>query len=357
MSYGTVEVDLFNVESPKNPNLPFIFDDNSLAFHLGIRNKTLWYLLKTKGDHYKCFNIKTKDKDGRIKKVRPIQAPLERMKAVHTVLNGIFTRIPVPENVGAYVPGKNCVATARRHINPGVLIGIDISNFFNSTRRAWVRRFLRDDMGYSHYVSSLLADLCTYTKELDQTNKDGSQKMASFLPQGSPLSGYLANLVAWHRFGSKIEDYLKSDDDAWVWSIYSDDLAISHPSEGISREKVDEVVENICNIINHSGYKVNRKKTRVLRKGQSQRILGCTVNDKLNIPRSRYLRIRSLIHNCFHHGFESQAARCDKDNGEAVIQYIRGMLEHFKQIRLDRYELLNEKFQAALTIHGKEASE
>ena len=113
------ELDIYNF-STEIKHLPMAFDDNTLAFHLGIRNKTLWHLLKNKMEMYKCFSIPKKDKKGNILKLRHIQAPEGPMKAVHTVLNGMFTKIPLPYNVGSYVPGKSCVDTVDYHVNKEV---------------------------------------------------------------------------------------------------------------------------------------------------------------------------------------------------------------------------------------------
>jgi len=338
--FNESELTIFTYDDDVKHNMPLIADDNTLAFHLHIRCSTLWYLIQTKKEQYKCFYSKQYDKDGNFKKKRPIQAPLERMKAVHKVMNNMFNRIPVPEQVAAYVPGKNCADTAKKHVGKNILIGMDISNFFNSTKRSYIRNYFKEAIGYSHYVSSILADLCCYE---------------DFLPQGSPLSGYLANLVAWHRFGNKIQKYLDTERPGWVFTIYSDDITLSH-SEDVTQEDAKKVISKINQIVKDAGYKVNLKKTRILRKGSQQRVLGCVVNEKLNIPRNTYNRIRCLIHNCLHKGFDSQAERCGKKSGEAVATYITGMLSYFKQIRPDRWETLNNKFHEAVAVHEKEGA-
>lgn len=341
--FSTTSLQVYKYNDNIKPEMPFAVDDNSLAFHIGIRNKTLWYLIKEKNNLYKCFKIPQKDKQGNFKKYRYIQAPVDRMKSVHTVINGILSKIPLPDNVAAYVPGKNCAYTAKKHVGKEIVIGMDIKDFFNSTKRSWIRRYFYEDAKYSHQVASILADLCTYK---------------NFLPQGSPLSGYLANLVAWHRFGRRIKTLLDNMDPNWAFTIYSDDVTLSHP-EALDNEKVDSIVNEIYNIIESSGYSVNKKKTRILRREVRQKVLGCVVNEKLNIPRNSYNKIRCLIHNCKFSSFDAQAERCGKKNGGAVIQYIRGMLQYFKQVREDRFEKLNADFEDALAINGelKESAE
>lgn len=330
-------------------NIPLMIDSNTLAFHLKIRNKTFWYLQKNKDTFYRKFAIPKKDKYGNILKLRNIQAPIDKLKNVHSVINSIFSQIPLPDNVGSYVPGKSCADTAQKHIGKSVMIGMDITNFFNSTKRSYIREYLHNGLGYSHHVSSLLSDLCTCSIEIkDAKSADGS-RIIHFLPQGSPLSGAMANLVAWHRFGNKIQETLKKLDPRWEFTIYSDDIILSHP-DPLPNEAVDAVRDTVINIVTNAGYKINKKKTRILRKGTQHKVLGCVVNEKLNIPRMKYNKIKCLIHNCKVHGFESQAKRCGKTNGKAVVAYIKGMLQYFKQIREDRFERLSIDLEEALAL-------
>jgi hypothetical protein len=336
-SFAKSEMVIYEYDTDIKQGMPLCVDDNTLAFHIGIRNKTLWWLIKTKNDHYKVFRLPQKHKNGTFKKMRPIQAPTERMKSVHKVLNKMFSAIHLPDNVVAYVPGK-CPPQdgAKKHVQPGTRFAVDLTDFFNSTKRSWIRKYFYYEIGYNHVVSSMLADLCTYK---------------NFLPQGSPLSGYLANLVAWSRFGKKVKKYLMEHDPNWRFTIYSDDLTITHEKE-FPMEVQQQMYLDIVSMITDAGYKINAKKSKIVPKRARHIVLGCTVNEKLNIPRNKYNKIRCLIHNCFHNGFESQAKRCGKNNGAAVVAYIRGMLQYFKQIRLDRYEQLDRKFQEAQLLHS-----
>lgn len=355
--YLNTKVTLYEFDDRLKHPLPLIFNLNSICFNLcGIRTKTGSYVWKEKTSLYHKFNIPKKDKSGNVIKLRKIQAPQAKLKYIHTVLNGVFSKIPLPDNVAAYIPGKTYIPAVEKHVNKDILIHMDIKNFFNSTRRAWIRKFFTDEIGYPYYAASWLATLCTCSTDLVDRydkpirNKDGSQKVIHFLPQGSPLSGYLANLVFWHRAGKHIKLKLAKLDSNWNFTIYSDDITMSYPHD-MDREKVDAIITQVTNIIEDAGYQVNKKKTRVQRRGSPQQVLGCSVTEKLNIPRKKYNKIRCLIHNCKLNGFQSQAERCGKPNGGAVIQYIRGMLQYFKQIREDRFDKLNDEFEEALTIN------
>ena len=383
---------------------PVIIDDNSLAFRLGIRNKTLQYLLRlrNKGEvgmkkskdemvfAYNCFSNKTFNDDGTVRKERPIQEPMPLLKNVHKVLNGLFSDRDFPRAVTAYVKGLSIDMAARQHIRPSfwygktekipddvgkdprytqvkrhkvehdptseegkfyfqptIQIHLDIKNFFNSIRASWVRKFFFDEVGYCHNVAFALAQLCTV-----------KIKERRFLPQGSPLSGSLANLVAYHRFGKAIDQLLAGLSPDWVWTIYSDDIVMSHPEQTITPEKVMAVKDAVSALVEHGGFKINHEKTTVKNsKEERLTILGFTVNEKLNIQKSTYTALKSLLTNCLSQGWDAQSRRLHVKNGGAVLQYVRGKLQSIRKAVPERYAELDVIFQKALVAFPMNPSE
>jgi len=197
-----------------------------------------------------------------------------------------------------------------------------------------IRRVLHA-IGYNHEVSSLLAQLLCYK---------------NFVPQGAPTSGFIANLVADRRFDRKILHMLKERDSKWVYTRYSDDIDISHPTKQ-PMEVVTEVVNEVADIVRTAGFRLNTDKTKLEPKHWRQRVLGMVVNEKVNIPRMEYMRIRSLVHNCFVHGFESQYKRAGAKSASALKTHIRGKLNFFKQIDEAKAQRLFDKFEKAVEIH------
>jgi len=412
---------------------PLAIDDMTLAFHLGIRNKNLWWMLnlRNEGKAYNCFGIPEFRSDGTFKKIRKIQEPMPELKKVHGVLNGIFSSVPLPKCVAAYVRGLKPADAASQHVRPSswfpqdvgayeqvlharhqellttgdaektaqafdtwhnfrrasktfaatqvdldddprykkiaryetshdplspagwfyhqptVVMHLDITNFFNSVRASWIRKFFCDKVGYSHYVSALLATLCT--DKIRERDRNGVDVDKRFLPQGSPLSGSLSNLVGYHLFGETIESLLADLSPDWVFTVYSDDIVISHPDQTITNEAVEKVRDTVIKIVEESGFEINKKKTWIQRSKFGRIvILGCVVNEKLNLPKHVYKGIKSLLHNCLEHGWESQIHAVDNRTAEGVVQYARGMKEYVKQVRPDYYEELNHLFEAAI---------
>ena len=325
--FTQTRIDLIEFSDNLKHSLPLAVDDISLAFHLGIRNKTLWWLVRANKDLYEEFKLRKNGGGSRL-----IHNPAPRLKSVQKViLSRILDRVPVGKHIGAYVPGKSCLETANQHVKKGVIISLDIKNFFTSVRRAMVRRVLHS-FGYNHRVASLLASLMCYT---------------NFVPQGSPTSGYIANLVADQRFDRGI---IKELGPEWTYTRYSDDIDISHDVMQ-PRERVQEVIELVAHHVNNAGFRLNQSKTKLEPYWRQQRNLGIVVNEKTNIPRLEYNRIRCWIHNCMGHGFDSQYKRAGQPTAGMLKSHIQGKLSYLHQIDPDRIDRLTEKFGLACKVH------
>lgn len=370
----------FQTESlPKG--VPLLIDDWTLAFHLGFTGQTIWHAVKCRNDMYDSFEI-NKATGGK----RLIHNPKMVMRYI---TKQIRSRILLPlcqelgPHVTAYQIGKSTVDAAKRHLAPckhcdpldgyhvcntelidyvggyrfertgsitchacqtppkhdcprrGIKIHMDLKDFFGSTRRAWVRGYFHTVVGYNHYVSSLLANLCTV-----------SMYRRDAVPQGSIVSGDICNLVADWLIDQPL---LKALPD-WTYSRYADDLYFSYPAP-LSDEAIAQVIETIEAVIHKSGYRVNRKKLQIQKPYRRQRILGVTLNQKINIPREDYRKLRSLIHNCYQHGFASQADRAKKDGVDKLLSHISGKLSYFDMLAPERTKKLRLLYHAARMKH------
>jgi len=335
-SYKETRVDVAEFPLELRHDLPLPIDDMSLAHHLGIRNKTMWWLIHNNKKAYTTFEL---PKRGRSKnKVRHIQNPTTALKNVQrNILVRFLSPIPVLAHVGAYVPGRSCRDTAVQHVGQGIILSLDISDFFPSVRRAAIRRYLHRTVGYSHSVASLLAALMCYTH---------------FVPQGAPTSGLIANLVAHEAFDKRILRELANLDPRWVYTRYSDDLDISHPDKK-SPEEAKAVIKMVEHAVTQSGFRMNEKKTKMEPRHKRQKVLGMVVNEKVNIPRYEYMRTRALIHNCLIDGFEKQVKRAGMKSVAGLKSHLSGKLAFFKQVDAQKANKLRDKYDLACRIHEK----
>jgi RNA-directed DNA polymerase len=337
-SYQETRADLVEFQPKVKYELPLAICDRSLSYHLGIHNRTLWFFLWQRDKLYATFSI---DKRGKSKGKRGIQNPDKRLKRVQKVfLTRFLHNIPTGEHIGAYVPGRSCLDTARQHVKSAVIVSMDIRDFFPTVKRAMIRRYLLG-LGYNHRVASLMAALVTYR---------------NFLPQGAPTSGMVANLVADQRFDQAILQDLRKFDSKWRYTRYSDDIDVSHP-EKQPRERILEVVNIVRSRVSEAGFHINERKTKTEPYWNRQKVLGVVVNEKPNVPRLEYMRIKAMIHNCMMHGFESQTAKAKKENAGMLVSHIRGKLAFFKQIDKHKADILKRKFEIALEMHSDEVKD
>lgn len=380
----TLERVEFHLPKLKVEKLPLVIDDWTLSFRLGFRGKTFWYLHNERDSMYRVFKIK-KATGG----LRTIHNPSPLMRVFSQQLRA---RILLPlcaelgPHVSAYQLGKSTADAAREHLWPcdtcapfdglhtcertlsgekgdyafhkqackaceappkhvcprrGVKIHMDIKDFFGSTRRSWIRQYFHQVVGYNHYVSGLLAHVMTVTL----TNPKTREKYSG-VPQGSKTSGDICNLIADWRF----DQTLKTQFPEWKYTRYADDLYFSHP-ENLSREKTNAFIKDVEAVVQASGYRINRKKLHVQRAHRQQRLLGITLNQKLNPSRAQFRKLRSLLHNCVTDGFEAQVARAKKDNVHHLHNWLQGNLAYYAMISPAKANHLKLIYAHAKAVH------
>ena len=375
---GFSESTLRIIELPQlEPHLPYLFDDCSLAFHLRIRNKTLWWLIRNTNRHYTVSKIPKK------KGTRLIHKPSNTLKAI---LKRALVRIlePLQEGLGdhvtAYRPGRAVRDAVLQHIPPcpvceempwgtsackhncpreGSCIQLDLKDFFPTHRRSWIRNYFKE-LGYGHDVSGYLAALFTVTNIPNpKRGKPGKydaahRKHFSGVPQGAPTSGAICNLIADHRLDKHILPRLAHWDKVhgldgtsrWVYTRYADDMTFSCGKQ-LNPQERGEFIKNMVTIIRKAGYEVNKTKTRYSQNGKRRALLGMTFNHRPNYRADKYDSLRSLTHNCMRHGFESQFERAGFDSVDELTDWLRGTLLWVKQINPEKGARLIQMFEAA----------
>lgn len=375
--------------NPQLADLPLVVDDWTLAFRLGFTGKTLWYVSGNRDSLYSVF--KQKKASGGLRTIHNPR-PIMRLMAKQ-----IRARLLLPlckrlgPHVGAYQLGKSTVDTAKLHLFPcpecdkldqphtcelklegtdkqyhivrhspgecvacaqtpkhactrrGVKLHLDLKDFFTSTRRSWIRQYFQEAVGYNHYVSGLLAQLLTV--DFKKRDTDAKPSWAG-VPQGSPASGDICNLVADWRLDGKILAQLPD----WRYTRYADDLFFSFP-KNLPKDEVDAVVRKIEAIIQAAGYRVNKKKLHVQRPRRRQRVLGITVNQKVSMSRDLYRKLRSLLHNCVTQGFEAQVERAKKESVPRLHGWLSGQLAYLSAIDSDKARRLKLIYEHAKMLH------
>ena len=307
------------------------FDDTSLAFKLGVPTRKLWFAIVANDYErnlanrgmYKVFKIKKKSGGYRI-----IHDPCVFLKRLqHIILKEVLDVVTLPTHVGAYVKGRGLEHTSSQHVGASLIIHLDIVDFFNSTRKAWVREMFQD-IGYNEVTSKLLASLVTAPVALSNGHKVGG------VPQGACTSGSVCNLVADKRLDHPLLEYLRSRPEEWTYTRYADDLCVSTKA-AVSDDTVRQIKNDLQSIISASGYRTNRRKTRHSRPtnpNKGMRVLGHSVHTHVNIPAPVYRRLRAVVHNCETKGVGSQARRYGASSSEELLTRLSGEVGYWRHI-------------------------
>ena len=113
------------------------------------------------------------------------------------------------------------------------------------------------------------------------------------LPQGAPTSPALANLAAF-RLDRRLQGLATAA--GARYTRYADDLVLS------GSHRLHALAPLVARIAAEEGFRVNPSKTRLMSRAGRQTVTGIVVNERPNVPRAEYDRLRALLHNAARDG-------------------------------------------------------
>jgi len=173
----------------------------------------------------------------------------------------------------AYELGRSIATHAKLHVGKRVVMRVDLKDFFGSTTDSMLRRALVM-VGLEMEQAQEIVEICSL---------DG------VLPQGAPTSPILAN-IAVKQMDLRLAKLAESR--KAIYSRYADDLTFSS-----SDSHLNSLIPAIDAIVADCGYRLNRKKTLIMRSGRRQSVTGLVVNRGLNAPRNLRRNLRAQLHN------------------------------------------------------------
>ncbi len=208
--------------------------------------------------------------------MRTLDAPAAELKHVQRrLLRRVLALLASHPAATGFERGRSIVHNALPHVGRAVILRFDLRDFFNSTGEKRIEAFFRR-VGWNREAAALLTRLCTY--------RGG-------LPQGAPTSPRLANLVNFpldlrlerlaRRYGA-------------IYTRYADDLTFSLAVDDPAT--VRRLAHHVRATVEDLGYRLNRRKGRIRRRHQQQRVTGLVVNDLPNLPRAMRRRLRAIEH-------------------------------------------------------------
>lgn len=329
--------------------LPLVNTDRELAALLDIEYAQLRFISYHRDvvteDHYHRYSV-PKRKGG----YRNIAAPKPILKkAQRRILEEILCKLTVSDNAHGFLKGRSVVSSAKEHEgSPDLVINMDLEDFFPTVTFERVRGMFKS-FGYSEYISSLLAMICTYCERMPievKGQKRYVKTSSRILPQGSPASPMITNILC-----IKLDKRLNglADKYNFTYTRYADDMSFSlkertghldHKLEADGKINLGSFCVLVSKIVSEEGFKINKSKTRFLKAHNRQCITGIVVNnEELGVPKKWVKILRAAIHN----------GKKEKAKGQLpqeTIRKISGMAAWLKSVNAERYkDIISEAYE------------
>ena len=249
------------------------------------------------------------------------------------IYENILKKMPVSPYACAYQKDMTLRDCAKPHRGKAVLLHLDIRDFFGSITEGQVRAVLRRGTGYSESTASFLAALCCHN---------------GHLPQGACTSPALSNLVM-RRVDSMLE--CLTEGMGYAYTRYADDIFISGDID-----KPQAVIWQARDILRSKGFALNEEKTRVLhREGQSMRVVGIVVNEKLQVSREYRRRVRQEVYYLRKYGMNAKDYRYSAEWGEEhYLWKLLGKVSYILQINPEDRQAQKDKAYLLELLGGKQ---
>ena len=208
---------------------------------------------------------------------RRLDVPDHNTKTLQrTILRRLLRNLKTHPCAMGFDPGISIAHNAAMHVGQAVVIKLDVEDFFPTTTAERVEQYFRR-IGWDAECAALLTKLVTHN---------------GGLPQGAPTSPRLSNLVN-YVLDCQIERYVLKH--KGTYTRYADDITVSYPEDW--PRYVRGTVQKVRRVCRRHGYTVHtKKKLRIVRRHQQQRVTGLVVNDKVALPRAKRRWLRAVEH-------------------------------------------------------------
>jgi RNA-directed DNA polymerase len=265
--------------------------------------------------------------------IRLIESPKPRLKQIQQrILAGILDKIPPHSAAHGFVKGRSVKTFAAPHVGQRVVLRLDLRDFFPSIGGARIQTLFRT-LGYPESVADLLGGIATNATPPDVWSgladcRDARTMYARpHLPQGAPTSPALANMCL-YRADCRLLGLAESA--GARYTRYADDLAFSGGEEFDRR--VERFAAHVAAILHEEGFAVHHRKTRIMRQGVRQHLAGVVANQRLNVWRADFDRVKAILTNCVRHGPASQ----NRDTHPDFRAHLEGRVSYVESLNPEK---------------------
>ena len=265
---------------------------------------------------------------------------------------------PPHDSAHGFRPGRSITTFAAPHVGQAIVLKMDLRDFFVSITSARVTAIFLT-AGYPEPVARMLSGLCTNTvptqvmHQVARAAPDGPGSTMPWqdqrpyacphLPQGSPTSPALANLAA-YRFDARLAALSAAA--GAVYTRYADDLVFS--GDDSFARSVHRFSTQVAAIAIEEGFAIQHRKTRIMRQGVRQRAAGIVINQKINMARDDYDRLKAILCNCVRHGPAEQ----NRSNVADFRAHLAGRVAHAARLNPDRGQKLTRLLRASSMVNS-----
>lgn len=275
---------------------------------------------------------------------RLIESPKPILKLIQQrILREILDKVPTHIAAHGFVKGRSILTNATPHAGKYVVVRCDLANFYPSISVRRIRGIL-SAIGYNSEIAWWLARLCTNTVPGSLKGPDNGSVSAALkgfacrhLPQGAPTSPALANLSAW-ALDVRLSGLARKFNVAYT--RYADDLTFSGDEKSLSGLTMAYLLAYIRGIIHDERFVFHPTKRKLIRRGGRQIVTGLTVNQKPNVPRPYFDKLKAVLHNCAKHGPAAQ----NRENRPDFRAHLQGQIAFVRSVNPQKAERLQRIF-------------
>ena len=258
---------------------------------------------------------------------REIKAPNEEIKFKYKLIKELLEdtlKILPHNNAWAYMPKRSTIDAIQRHKENDSqwFLKVDIKKFFDNCSKELIETQLNKLFPLHHNPLAIkeLAEFATLENEL---------------PQGTPLSPYLTNLIM-VPFDYYFSNYCENNN--LIYTRYADDIIISSKEEFQFQSVLSKLQEIL--VENKYPFLINKEKTRYGNRNGRNWNLGLMLNkdNEITLGHQFKRKLKVILHKLANEELE-------KDNPHLI-----GLFSYLKQIEPRYYENLNGY---AVFKHGK----
>ncbi len=284
----------------------------SLCRLLSLNPEKLLEIANCSDDYYVIARKIPKD-DGTFRITYKARYPLRRI--LDRLNENIFNKVQMPNYILAGRKGQSYIDNALIHKSSKMILSEDIKKFFPSIHQKYITKIFQHLLCFPEEISLILSEICTHE---------------GYLPEGSPVSGVLANLIFFDKEPCLVK-YISSL--GLTYSRYYDDIYISSKLTIFDEHigKIRSQLYGMFKSITLSEHSSNNKR-RIMVQSARMDIHGVTVNShKLSPSKKRVSKVRAI----FKRLKEQIDNNCEI---EKVLLTCRSLQGHIQTLSCQGYE-------------------